>query len=116
LEKYFPFQKYEIDKNNNYHELRWQHIFSTKNGGLAETVALINSIIGGTIGGVFAFSVILLTISQLNKIKLDDIGYISFMFFLSFLTIWILQFYYIKIRYDKESSKRSKRKVERDNR
>jgi hypothetical protein len=114
LKKYYPFQKYEIDGNNNYHESKWQHIFSTKNGGLVETVALINSIIGGAIGGIFAFFVILLKMLHPYKINISDIGYISFIFILYFLTIWILQFYYIKIRYDNESFKRCKRKEQRD--
>ena len=88
-------------------QLKWKDVFSTKKGGLVETVSLINGIIGGIIGGLFVFYIILLTISPLNKFNNYDTYYIVLTFVLYSFTTWILQFYYIKIEYEKECKKRN---------
>jgi hypothetical protein len=109
LKKYFPFQEYDF---NRCRTLEWKEIFLTKGGGLIETVALINSIIGGLISGAIVFFVIL----QTSKNILDNsiIYYIIFIFIVTCIVIWILQFCYVKNEYAKECTNRKKELKKRE--
>ncbi len=70
----------------------WNQIFSLGTGGLAETVALVNSLIVASIIALFVYS---------------QHGWIVGLFGIgAFITAWVLQFIYVKYRYEKERPKK----------
>ena len=69
-------------------EKRWSQLLSLGTGGLVETVALVNSLIAAVLGGLLTFAY------PGWAIGLSAIG--------AFVLAWVVQFAYVRRRYEKE--------------
>ena len=103
IKKYFPFQDFDITRTR---KIRWYDLLILRNGGLVETVTLMNSIIAGVAASGWIIYVKLLLFQNYNNLfVIEFIPYIVVMFTVFFLSAWFLQFYQIKIEYRNASKK-----------
>ena len=87
--KILPYMPYKLFDDQPQRRKKWADIYSFGNGGLLETVALVNSVITAALCGLFAF------------FRLEWIGWNFWLApIVGFIFAWGVQFLYTKLRYD----------------